>query len=62
MWISVSSYLTSDLSRPSPPAVRDDSGCDGDRHWRPVPAVVALHPVSVTLTHAPFFLSLTFGV
>lgn len=62
-WISVRSYLTSDLSHPSPPAVRDDPGCDGDRHWRPVPAVVALHPVSgsffpLSLDYSIFFSSI----
>lgn len=33
----------------SPPALGDHPGSYGYRHWSPVPAVLALHPVSVCL-------------
>lgn len=38
----------------SSPAVRDHSGGDSHSHWDPVPAVLALHPVSQTGFSASF--------
>lgn len=48
--ISVNLCLTSDLCPPySPPSVRDDPGGDSHGHRDPVPAVLALHPVSYSV-------------
>lgn len=48
--ISVNPCLTSDLCPPySPPSVRDDPGGDSHGHRDPVPAVLALHPVSYSV-------------